>query len=679
MLTPTCNPSLLTTYHTRDQVFLVFLAINLLWFSAALSTSLQYIEGFVQLMNLVGGKAAWPALWNLAIIVFPVNKVAVILAISHRDLNYCHIWAGNAILFWLSIHTILISVVYAIEKGSLSEWIFVMVPQKTLYSEGIVNFVGWIGFAAYLVLWTSSLPCFRARFYECFSWFHLLFSILFVLFSNLHDYNTLHFIQPAAAAWIADRLLRRYSSLTTCVRQHYPSDGNSSRIEYENINDGRAVISIPMQNEIKVICLAIDIPKSWRLPMRPGMFIYIKDSSISQWQSHPFSISSVDLDKMSFTFYVKALGDWTALFVQKMQFLADPSTLPIALVSKDFALEIEGPYIGVDGEVTNDFGDCLFIAGGVGLTGVSMSIIQRHQRQAHQSIVWLVRTTEEMTFLSKEILTHMMPPYSTSRIRIFVTQQAPQGLSAVVTTETQDSILHVNHKMMTSDMFTRRSTIFASVLGIAFSFLIARLISCNEAFPLAGSTKSVHECSILFHKTKCFVCNPGSDPSSSAEPCCSIEICFLSFRGMPVITTLFLAPIIAFLLNMIFIGAWSFFGRFTGSSSKLWQHVTNFMRQSPTNKILLFAQDVDGSECMGNEEVVSLDDGGVLGPEVQIEYLKPSIINILKEFCAETGEEGGEDRGAIVCGPKALVNEVEKHYDYLRQEKVHLLIASSQK
>lgn len=209
-----------TMHHDRGRVLMILLVLNLVWFLLPIYRSIQKVEDALHLLSLVGAKAAWPALFNLSLIIFPVKRVPEVLAISHIDMKYCHLWAGYAIAFWVSLHAFLISFVYAINAHSYTEWVYKMFPYRNLYTKGAVNFAGWVGFFFYIALWITSLPWFQNQHFEQCKWLHVLFLVLFIFFSNLHDYNTLYFIQPGFTVYIADLLIRRYSNLTTRVYQN---------------------------------------------------------------------------------------------------------------------------------------------------------------------------------------------------------------------------------------------------------------------------------------------------------------------------------------------------------------------------------------------------------------------------------------------------------------------------
>ena len=207
---------------TENATFTLFLIANLLWMIVPLCQSMREQAADIpfsvkRTVEVVGGKAAWPALWNIAIVCFPVQRVSPVLAafgLSSKQAVAFHIWAANATLVWLLVHTILLSLVYVWKTESLSGWLSLMLPYKLYYTEGVVNFMGWVGLLFFLGIWVTSLPFVRRRYYETFRVLHWVFSALFLLGSNLHDYNTWFFIQPALIMMVTDFVLRRYSSLT---------------------------------------------------------------------------------------------------------------------------------------------------------------------------------------------------------------------------------------------------------------------------------------------------------------------------------------------------------------------------------------------------------------------------------------------------------------------------------
>lgn len=118
---------------TCHAAFCFFLATNLLWIMVPLLQSLHNEcdatvvlpddDMNIQIAQLTGAKAAWPALWNVAILSIPAQRLSPILegmGLSTTQALPFHIWAANAALLWLILHTILLSVVHAYRTESIS-------------------------------------------------------------------------------------------------------------------------------------------------------------------------------------------------------------------------------------------------------------------------------------------------------------------------------------------------------------------------------------------------------------------------------------------------------------------------------------------------------------------------------------------------------------------------------
>lgn len=176
--------------------------------------------------------------------------------------------------------------------------------------------------------------------------------------------------------------------------------------------------------------------------------------------------------------------------------------------------------------------------GGVGLTGVVSEILQRHccNQESSQTLVWMVRTIDEMNFFVHQILGRLDKTHRTTRVKIFVTATTPhQEESPLLMIQEENQVFHaVTYKSISTVSFENVMTKIASMLGIAFSFLAARLLCCYQ--PVTGDDNTnalLHECSLAFQPTTtCLYCSsPISDQQlPSFIPCCTVEICFLSFR-----------------------------------------------------------------------------------------------------------------------------------------------------
>jgi len=630
------------------RVWVCLVSLNLLWFLAALNNSNLTLE-------TVGAKAAWPALWNLAIVVFPVQRRSQILqrlgGLSHRDCLQFHMWTGRAFGVWLLVHTVVLSVSYWLKA---EDWFSAMIPYQNLFTEGVVNFVGWIGGAMYAGLWVFSLPCFRRCNYECFLVSHLVFSALFVFFSNLHDYNTMFFVQPAWATWMCDQLLRQHHKTTvTSVLDTSPARASTM------------IASMSLKSTCRIVALTFEVQSSCNIPT-PGSVVYLKSLQISQWQSHPFSVALSDPENRSYTVYVKALGDWTTQFVQTMKqrvLQADNAGMQLAPLQ----LEIEGPYASHSKQhLLDQSSRFLFIAGGVGLTGLCHFAISTHIRGNQPvTLVWLVRTHHEAEVFMETVIRRFQSP-SLTKVRVFITEeQSPVELSCY----------HAPCNPLLRWRSTRLDVIYnreeaswkgaiamgASIVCTILSFVLARQMSCNldlQGINDTGDSVRLHQCSLLgVVSDACTMCEIGEHKEEQQVPCCTVKACFYAFRGFPVLLEFLLAPLLLALLW----GMWQFL---TARGNVRQVLAARDSSASEENLSSMVGANAASTTIMPSAAYEELPDDQCSNGAVHVEHRRPTIAEILSSYATDTATnlEGVEGQTAIVvCGPDALVKDVVHH------------------
>ena len=182
--------------------------------------------------------------------------------------------------------------------------------------------------------------------------------------------------------------------------------------------------------ERPIIRFTMQPHKSWwsTRSVQPGKHIYVRDKTISRRQWHPFTISAINQPQQTFTVHIKELGDWTAAFINKWgeqqpqqehicRQQQDPNNnLPLEddnnanSEAKDniLSLEMEGPY-GPDLSrliLKSANNGCIFLAGGVGITGVSEAIQVCAEQRGNVpfTVLWLVRSKQEMNALGADLL-----------------------------------------------------------------------------------------------------------------------------------------------------------------------------------------------------------------------------------------------------------------------------------
>ena len=123
----------------------------IIWRERTLETLWQWLE-------LFGGKAAWPAMFDLFIVLLPAQRVAKVLDFYYFGTNESkwdvdspgigtkttlvnlHTKASITMAIWIAIHGVLCAIAYLIRDPA--DFWATMVPLTKYLTEGIYNFMG---------------------------------------------------------------------------------------------------------------------------------------------------------------------------------------------------------------------------------------------------------------------------------------------------------------------------------------------------------------------------------------------------------------------------------------------------------------------------------------------------------------------------------------------------------
>ena len=525
------------------------------------------------------------------------------------------------------------------------------------------------------LLWASARTAIRQRWYDIFLPTHIMSAILVILASNLHDYNTLMFAWPGLAEMLVDRLTR----LLSC----------QDKVEISQVKGFASALPNPLGaqsiSELKVVKLTIDQPKSWT-SLAPGKHVYLQDASINrQW--HPVTISSIDYHHKQVSFHIKALGDWTDDFVSKYS-KYDPGQ------KENIYLTMEGLY-GPD--LSSTFKppttSCIFVAGGVGVTGLSEAIQACAERGVPFAAVWVVRTRAEAEALGAELLWNTRLLRSVNRnqwsftngaaFRVFVTAEectnpdAPEGSHDSFAQDGNASDGHVHGSKTSGSMQevitparTKLSEFTVSVavlFSMALSFIMARQLCCYRPHPNMDHAKA---CGLAFDSKSCRSCSMydimHQDEVPNELPCCTVA-CYLCFRGLTVLSVLFSAPLLAISMLWILRQYWpvsethccSLLARRTGRN-----HYHSAIQE------IITIQEENGSISWAPVNLSGIESGELaltyqspMSSElVSVDYRRPDIGLVLQSLWEAPENETLTNcvMSVIVCGPQRLVDGVRE-------------------
>ncbi|MBN3279339.1 NOX4 oxidase, partial [Polyodon spathula] len=131
---------------------------------------------------------------------------------------------------------------------------------------------------------------------------------------------------------------------------------------------------------------------------RPGQYVVLQCSSISTFESHPFTLTVCPTEKRAtFGVHLRVLGDWTRQFKELLLSKSSPDSeiLPIVQQRRYPTLYVDGPFGSPSEEVFN-YEVSLCVAGGIGVTpfaSVLHALLDewRHFKLRRLYFVWVCR------------------------------------------------------------------------------------------------------------------------------------------------------------------------------------------------------------------------------------------------------------------------------------------------
>lgn len=270
----------------------------------------------------------------LSLLFYPVTRGSSILPLlgltSEGSIKY-HIWLGHLTMALFTAHGLGYIPLWAV-AGEISEaW--------TWNKTGTANLAGELSLFFGLILWAATYPRIRRKFFEVFFYTHHLY-ILFVVFFFFHvGIGYAFYMLPGFYLFMIDRYLRFLQS--------------SQRVRLLSAR----VLSCE--------ALELNFAKSMTLSYNPTSIIFINVPSISNYQWHPFTVtSSSNLEQDKLSVVIKVEGKWT----RKLYDILSSSSIDHLQVS------VEGPY----GPASNHFlrhDTLVMVSGGSGITPL-ISVIQ---------------------------------------------------------------------------------------------------------------------------------------------------------------------------------------------------------------------------------------------------------------------------------------------------------------
>ncbi|KAL7273461.1 peroxisomal targeting signal 2 receptor [Rhizina undulata] len=238
-------------------ILLGYLGVNALICAWPMRKELQSLQ--------LARRTGWMSAVNCGLmLVFAMKNtpLAKITGYSYEKLNVFHRWVSLTAFALAVIHTV-----------SVTLTTYRVVPPQTYILLSAENILGMVSMAVWAVM-MFSFYVLRKRFYEYFYFLHItLFPAMFVTLM-LHNRYAVAPVIAALGVYAIDRAIRQGRWFL------HNRNAKKFKAKIEETSDGMVKIKVPRP--------------AANFHWRPGNHVFLRIPEISRFQSHPFTIASVD-------------------------------------------------------------------------------------------------------------------------------------------------------------------------------------------------------------------------------------------------------------------------------------------------------------------------------------------------------------------------------------------------
>ncbi|GIL93762.1 hypothetical protein Vretimale_66 [Volvox reticuliferus] len=330
--------------------------------------------------------------FDLLMLFFPLprcNFLHWLLQSDFPGMVKYHRWLGHGTLMMYSLHGVIYMALWT-KDGMLSTNM-----QWTM--NGYVNNVaGLISLIAGWILWVTSIPFIRRRFFNLFYASHIGGTVVLMLFAFMHRKDIAPWVMPGIFLYLLDVALRT-------LQQAFNS--TSITASAAAVGPGAAATAfLSPHGNILTLTIQCDKSLSWS-----GLdIVFLNVPEISWWQWHPFTLATSSVaggPETKMVLHIKTYNHWTQRLVAHLATNADP-----------LKLYVSGPYHGAHRRWITNFDRHVFVAGGIGVTpvlGMLQDLIARRRAIAattnskptgRVSLIWLSRSRDELATMPYDVL-----------------------------------------------------------------------------------------------------------------------------------------------------------------------------------------------------------------------------------------------------------------------------------
>ncbi|KAF8809124.1 hypothetical protein BYT27DRAFT_7188217 [Phlegmacium glaucopus] len=327
------------------------------------------------------------------------NIISWLTGVSFTKLNYFHRMAARVLCILIWIHAGgRITLGFTDDDALVNSWIH----------WGISA-----GSALTLLCFLTIRPI-RERNYEAFLLIHFIFAFIFILgvYFHLRGHGLAYRgAWPSMIIWGLDHFIRLLRLAIINFGYLNPWSSQNSRKELD------AVVEV-----LSPDVLRITLHRSRYLHWRPGQSAYLCFPSISAnpWESHPFTMSTIDTDSSS--------GDSILVFLLRVRKGFTPKLLKDASSDQTYKVFVNGPYGSPP--LLIGYQTVILIAGGSGVAftlPLFLDMLRRARAGKHscQKIVfiWAIRDSDHIHWIENALALALenVPPSISIAVQLYIT------------------------------------------------------------------------------------------------------------------------------------------------------------------------------------------------------------------------------------------------------------------
>ncbi|GIL63792.1 hypothetical protein Vafri_17790 [Volvox africanus] len=329
--------------------------------------------------------------FDLLMLFFPLprcNFLHWLLQSDFPGMVKYHRWLGHGTLMMYSLHGIIYMALWT-KDGTLST------NMQWSMNSYVNNVAGLISLIAGWILWVTSIPYIRRRFFNLFYASHIGGTVVLMLFAFMHRKDIAPWVMPGIFLYLLDVVLRT-------LQQAFNS---TSITASASVGPGApATAFLSPHGNILTLTIKCDKSLSWS-----GLdIVFLNVPEISWWQWHPFTLATSSVaggPETKMVLHIKTYNHWTQRLVARL-----------ATNTDSLKLYVSGPYHGAHRKWITNFDRHIFVAGGIGVTpvlGMLQDLIARRRvTEANTdskpvgrvSLIWLSRSRDELATMPYDVL-----------------------------------------------------------------------------------------------------------------------------------------------------------------------------------------------------------------------------------------------------------------------------------